>query len=275
MYLHSVLNIKIDKLDFLFQKPILMQSTNQLLTERELKYANRRFKNNRFMVRGLWPAYLLVVLAGVPLVFVYDESFWVGIGLILFGIIGAIFFRRFSKQTTFELVQTVEIHTGKLNKRIVGSGRYQHYRVFLDDYLLETPDGLEYYMTDLVEKYKGQKVEALLAVCEQTKNQNVHRHITPLKIEKDICIESAIKNHGTGFLRKAKYRLYFDITMAFILFSIVTMTIFFTLDSFDIANTPLFIILFIPGLYFVFTLYFKLVPKNEIELKEKLKCTCE
>lgn len=80
------------------------------------------------------------------IVSIEDETFWIGMVLILFGILGAIFFRRFSKQTTFEIQPTVEIYTGKLNKRIVGSGKYQHYWVFLDDYLMEIPDALEFIL---------------------------------------------------------------------------------------------------------------------------------
>jgi len=259
---------------FLFHKPILMQSTNQLLTKRELKYATRRFKNNQFTVRGLWPAYLVITLVGVIIISIEDETFWIGIALILFGIIGAIFFRRFSKQTTFEIQRTVEIHIGKLNKRLFTSLDGQYHRFFLDDYLMEIPDALESILFDLVEKYKDQKISVQFVVCKQKKDGKVYSHYTPLKIENEICIYSAVKNYGPQFLRKATFRLYFEFMMFILLIGVLSVTISIVFEFFDLENPVLFLILLLSGTYFGYRMYTKFIPTKDINLKEKITCTC-
>ncbi len=251
-----------------------MQATNQLLTDRERKYAKRRFRNVKFVVRGLWPVFIIVALSGLPLLLIDDETFWPGFGLTAFGILGAIFFKRYSKKTTFEMSPTLHVHRGILNLRLVGLAGERHHRLYLDDYLMETSDGLEFYMNDLVEKYQDQKVQVMMAVFEQKKDGKTYEHYTPLKVEKDLCIDSAIKNHGSRFLKKMTYKLNLDISMFILIPFALTMFMILGIPALENINTGIFMTLLFIGWFFLYMLYLKLFPSNKMEIKEKLKCTC-
>lgn len=251
-----------------------MRSTNQPLTDRELIYVNNQFKIIRFKNKLPWIICGVFVCLGLLGMIVFEgQMLFFGILFMAFAIIGIYFFKRNSYQTTYDILPTGLMHQGVLST--TKNGRKN---LFLDDYRLETPNELENHCSDLVEIYKNQKVNATLAVLEEKKGLELHaNHYLPLKIEYELCIESAIKNHGANFLKNVTRQPYSIIT-TLLLFLSIPLLIIFALDFFGYLNiVPLLFSMFL-ALCIATILQEKFIPTEEsieeIELKEKLKCTC-
>lgn len=250
-----------------------MQSTNQLLTDREITYAKKWFEIHRVNKKNLWRVYLFIAFFGLPFLFTGDWFCLFGVFLSFTGFICAYFFKKESDRTTFEILPERQVYHGRLTQRYVGSPRYGKYCLFVDDYKMTTPATLDKYLWELLEKYQNQTVKVLLAVCEIRTGDNSDRHYSPLKIENEVCIDSAIKNHGTGFLRKTTRRLYFEALIFILVGCIYFGGVVGLMNLFDLDESLIFffILLMLPGMYYYER---KFIPRNNTDLKEKLKCTC-
>lgn len=252
-----------------------MSLVYQLLTDREFKYAERRFRRVRFLVEKIWITFISFIVLGAMLIYGDDGSYLIGIGMIVFSFLLMAFFLFYGILTTFEIDPKMREHDGFFNLRQVSFGQYKHSRLFLDDFMLYIPDGLDPYINELAVKYENQKVKVLLAACQETRLGEVNEHYTPLKIMDDLCIDSAIKNYGTDFLKKTTYQLYLDgFIILLIIFSLAMFLVLGIRPGDGMKNPVTLIIFTLAGSYFIFKLYLKFIPRYTIDIKERMKCTC-
>ena len=253
-----------------------MQSTNQALTERELKYVKRQFYIKRDRNKNACPFFIFLSLMGLPFMLFGDEFYWFGIIISLICLATAYYYYLQNQQRTFKILPTKKILRGKLTQRFIGSPRTGRYFLFINEFKILNPVGMEEYLWELIEKSQNPFVQVTLAVCEEAKSGKVEGHYALLKIENEICIDSALKNHGTDFLKKATRQIYFDILIFLIVICVyfgIVMSIM-ELFYFDDSLFTFFILLMLPGMYYYETVYRKFFPRDDTDLKEKLKCTC-
>jgi len=253
-----------------------MQSTNQELTEREFKYVEQQFYIKQNSYKNTWPFFIFLSLMGLPFILFGDEFYWFGIIIMLVCLVIAYYFHLQHQQTTFVIRPTRHIYQGRLTQRFIGSARNGRLYLFVDEYKILNPIGIEEYLWAFIEKGPDQPIQVSLAVCEETKNEEVQRHYALLKIENEICIDSAIKNHGTDFLKKATRQLYFDILIFMIVIGVYFGLVMSIMEFFDFDESlfTFFVLLMLPGMYYFEPVYRKFFPRDDADLKEKLKCTC-
>ncbi len=196
-----------------------MEKTTILLSDRELKYAKKQFRSAALQVRLLWPTFVFIALLGGFIIWM--EELLVGSLLMLLGIAGAIFFKRYSDQSNFVVRKEAVLKKGSIRMSDGGSKSTEGaYGLFLGKQGLQTPDGLELFFEDLVREYKGKKVSVKLAVCDCTIKEKSYQVYTPLRIEDDFCIDEAIDYHGPHFLVLPTLLLYWNLFLFMILFGI-------------------------------------------------------
>jgi len=253
-----------------------MPSTNQPLTERELKYVERQFYIKRDRLKNTWLIFLFLAVFGLPFILFGDEFRWFGIIISLICLAIAYYFYGQNKQTNFKILPTKQVYRGRLTQRYIGHPKTGRHYLFVDEFKILNPIGIEAYLWDLIDKYYNKNVQVTLAVCEETKNQKIQRHYSLLKIENEICIDAAIKNHGTDFLKKARRQLYFDMMIFILVICVYLAVVMSLMNAFDFGEGlfTFFILLMLPGMYYYETVYRKFFPRDDTDLKEKLKCTC-
>ena len=255
-----------------------MRSTNQPLTDQELIYAKKQFKSIQNKIRFPWIFSGVLACLGLLGLFFADEQIFLFRALVIvFALIGIFFFIRKSYGTTFNILPEGQMYKGILSLRFIGSAEHGQNFLFIDDHKLDIPFGLEKYCSDIVKKYKNQMVNVTLAVLEEIKGaERKANHYSLLKIEHDFCIESAFKNHRTEFLKKISSQSYYSAILILLFFFCIPLLILFVLDFSDNLFLGPLVLLMVLVLSIVFLFNEKLFPmdKEEMELKEILKCTC-
>lgn len=171
---------------------------------------------------------------GLPIILFGDQFYWFGIIISLACLTLAYFYHLQYQDMTFKILPTKRVLRRILTQQYVGTPK--NGRLFLF----------------------------------------VKEHYALLKIENEICIDSAIKNHGTGFLDKAtreiKIAIMVFMLVLFVFYGLVMLTISFVGHS-EFCIVFLVISIFLL-LYYFEPVYRKFFPRDDTDMKEKLKCTC-
>lgn len=249
-----------------------MNITQKQLTPIEVKYAQRHFKKYRKMVNWLWLVYLFIFLMGF--VFIFSDIPIVGIFLSGVGLLGAVFFKKNSVSTTFELQKKTYQHTGQLNNIVRRVGRVSVVIYRLDEYPLVLPGAMDMYFATLEEKYEHTPVAMTFAVMKITKKNIEELIYAPIFMKGELNIQRAIEKNGERFLTKDKIYLYGQIFSFLVLLPTFFFMGFWIFDQFDIADNIVVVgILSVGSLFLALKLVTKLFNQQKISQDQRDRFT--